>query len=78
VDDESLDELFDRVEPLSEKEKRVELLRYFCADLSRMDDARLGMFHEHCVARQDGSREEAMMLEIVEGQIALRQIRQLP
>lgn len=70
---ESYDDLWERIRPMTEAEQAAELLCYFSAVLHAMTDDQLYLYH-HVIRRQDGSRDEAMMLDIVEGQIALRRI----
>ena len=73
---ESYEELWDRIRPMSPEEQAEQLLNYWSVILGGMTDEQLRLYHRHVISRQNGSREEAMMLEIVEGQTALRQIRQ--
>lgn len=64
---------------LSEAEQAEVLLAYFVDAISDMDTPTLLAFKKHCHRRSEGTEVENAMLDILDGQLALREIfRELP
>lgn len=70
-----IDDFMDKITPLSHEEKVEAMLEYFCLILDRMNTEQLAALHAHCVSRQDGSEDEAVMLEVVDAHRAFRELR---
>jgi hypothetical protein len=74
MDDESLDEIARQLPPLGEVEQAELLLTYFARIIETMDTATLHAFRAHCARRSEGTEIENTMLDVLDGQIALRQL----
>jgi hypothetical protein len=72
-----MEDLLRWIEGLPHRDNEEDLLRYFAATLAKMNDKELAAYHGVCVARYTGSAGETLILEVVEGQMALRKIAAL-
>jgi hypothetical protein len=72
--DEEFARILQRLAPLSGPEKAEALLAYFSAAIQSMDTASLVHFRAYCFARDEGTDAETTMLQIIDGQLALREI----
>ena len=59
---------------LTEAEQAETLLYYFVDAISDMDTPTLLAFKEHCRRRSEGTDVENAMIEIIDGQLALREL----
>ncbi len=73
-----LDGFLQSLPPCSDEEKREMLLNYFSAIIEPMDRATLLALRAHLRTLHPGTTEEAIITEVIDGQLALREIRQLP
>lgn len=67
-------EILRRVAPMSDREKAEALLTYFTLAIQSMDTRSLVQFREYCWQRNEGTEAEVTMLDIMDGQLALREI----
>jgi hypothetical protein len=75
--DEEFTQILESVAGLSAEEQRKALLAYFARSIQAMDTASLVQFRAFCHARDEGTEAETTMLQIMDGQLALREIGQL-
>lgn len=76
-DDDEFFRILKHVAPMSEGEKAETLLRYFSAAIRELNTPALQQFRAFCAACDEGTDAETTMLEIIDGQLALREIEQL-
>jgi len=74
MNDDELDAFLERTQPLSDAEQVEVILGYFCQVLANMTPEQLAAYRRHVLSRQDGSEDEATMLEVVDGHAALRKL----
>jgi len=72
MDDPTLEQIAWRLAGLSEPEQTEFLFESFARAIETMDNDSLLAFRENCRLLSGGSDEELQMLDILEGQIALR------
>lgn len=72
--DQEFAEILRRLEPLTAAQKTEALLAYFSASIGSMDTASLVQFRDFCRARNENTEAETTMLDIIDGQLALREI----
>ena len=73
--DRQLDDFLTRIEPLSDAEKVPRLLGYFGALIESMDREQLVALCVRLEGRHRGMVEEMTILEVINGAIALRDLR---
>lgn len=76
-DDDEFTRILRHVAPMSQDEKAETLLRYFSCAIRELSTPALRQFRSYCVACDEGTEAEATMLQIIDGQLALREIEQL-
>lgn len=72
--DDEFAEILRRVAPMADREKAEALLTYFSRAIQTMDTRSLEQFRDYCWSRHEGTEAESTMLEIIDGQLALREI----
>jgi hypothetical protein len=75
--DREFEEILRSVAPLTCCEKGEALLAYFTMAIQSMDTCSLVEFRRYCWARYDQTEAETTMLDIIDGQLALREIAAL-
>jgi hypothetical protein len=75
--DEEFTQILESVAGLSAEEQRKALLAYFARSIQAMDTTSLVQFRAFCEARDEGTEAETTMLQIIDGQLALREIELL-
>jgi hypothetical protein len=72
--DDEFTEILRRVAAMPAAEKAEMLLSYFTLAIQSMDTASLRQFRRYCWERSEETEAETTMLEIIDGQLALREI----
>ncbi|MDO8539467.1 MAG: hypothetical protein Q7S40_03435 [Opitutaceae bacterium] len=75
---EEFGEILRRVAPLPASGKGESLLDYFSRAIQTMDTLSLMEFRDFCAAQNEETDAEVTMLEIIDGQLALREIAARP
>jgi hypothetical protein len=69
------DEYCESLTPLTDAEQLEMILGYFAVLLNDMDDENLRALRRHILTLHPGTKEEATITEILDGHVALRDIR---
>lgn len=72
--DDEFARILKHVAPLPQGEKSETLLFYFSSAIRELNTQALRQFRAFCAACDEGTEAEATMLEIIDGQLALREI----
>lgn len=72
--DQELANILRQLAPLPDRERSEALLACFAAAVGEMDTASLRQFRAFCAACDDGTTAERTMLEVIDGQLALREL----
>jgi hypothetical protein len=72
--DDEFAEILRSVATMPDYEKAEALLTYFSRSIQTMDTRSLQQFRNFCWSRNEGTEAESTMLEIIDGQLALREI----
>lgn len=76
-EDDEFSRILKHVAPMSRDEKAETLLRYFSCAIRELNTPALRQFRAYCAGCNEGTEAEMTMLQIIDGQLALREIEQL-